>query len=688
MKNFYSLLMVSLVSIGMFAQSYYVLPAINAGQNPGPQNTDAEFPLGGGLPAGWATVMAATTTDQWSSNQTIPFSFSFDGAAVTSYTVSNTGVLTFASIPGPAPSGSNTSLPSGLIPEKSILVWGLNISGVGSDNIVSKTFGTAPNRQHWVQFNSASGAGMPATAWTYWSIVLEETTNKIYVVDQRTANGTPALTVGIQVSTTNYTEVTGSPSVGTYTSNDPTAVDNSYYEFNMGTPPNGDVKAISEAVPGVVTPNTAVTIEGVFRNMGVTPISTADFNYTVNGGAKVTTALSSVSIASGEFKTISSPTQWTPTAGGVYSVEMWLSNINGSADPNPANDRITAKVVVTANPPERKVVIEERTGTWCQWCPRGAVAMEYMGLNNHDETVLIAVHNGDPMTVANYDPNLSGGFPTFTADRIMTAQSIGTGANMEGAMNLRRGIIPVASLKITNVTFTGGSSVKVDVESDFIVDETGADYRYQLIFVEDGVTGTSGGYNQSNAYAGGGSGPMIDAKGFNYATAPSSVPASQMVYHHVARSLEPSWAGAAGSVPSTLVFNQNVKYSFNTTLPSEVINPNHVRVAVLLLDNKKGGEVVNANEKKLTNVVGIEEVEALQANIFPNPASNFFNIELAENTDFSFELVNSIGQTVMVQNYTDAHTATVNTENLAKGVYFLNLKAGEQSSTMRIAITK
>ncbi len=529
---------------------------------------------------------------------------------------------------------------------------------------------------------------MPSNAWTYWSIVLEETTNRIYVVDQRTANGTPALTVGIQVSTTNYTEVSGSPSVGSLTSNDPTTADNSYFEFIQGTPPNGDVMAVSESVAGVVTPNAPVTIEGVFRNMGVTPIGSADFNYTVNGGTKVTAAITSASFASGEFKTISSPTAWTPTTAGVYSIEMWLSNINGAADPNPANDKITAKVVVTSNPPERKVVIEERTGTWCQWCPRGAVAMEYMGLNNHDKTVLIAVHNGDPMTVSNYDPNLSGGFPTFTADRVMTAQSIGTGSNMEGAMNARRAIIPVATVEITNIDFTGGSSVKVDVESDFIVDETGADYRYQLIFVEDGVTGTGSGYAQVNAYAGGGSGQMKDAKGFDYSTAPSPVPASQMVYHHVARALEPSWAGAAGSVPSTIAFNDKVKYTFNTTLPSEVINPNHVKVAVLLLDNKKGGEVINANEKKLTNVVSIDEVEALQAKVFPNPASNFFNIELEENMDFSFELVNSIGQTVMVQSYTDAHSASVNTENLAKGVYFLNLKAGDQTSTMRIAITK
>ncbi len=682
--------MISLVSAGMFAQSYYMIPAIDAGRNPGNLHNEPEQPA----EPGWADVMSTTTTPTWSASQTIPFSFKFNNVTETSYVVSNTGVLTFASVPGTAPSGTNAALPSGLLPEKSVMVWGIALTGA-NDKIRSKTLGTAPNRQHWISWTSASHPLLTgASNWTYWSIVLEETTNKIYIVDQRTYDGSNnvALTAGIQVSTTDYVSIGASPALQSRTTatsgNGADASDNTFYELAYGTPPNGDVAAIEEGISGVIAPNTPVTIEALFRNMGVTPISTADFNYTVNGGAKVTAAVTNATMNSGEFKTITSPTPWTPTTAGVYSIEMWLSNINGSTDPNTANDKITAKIIVTANPPERKVVIEERTGTWCQWCPRGAVAMEYMGMNNHDKTVLIAVHNGDPMAVANYDPNLSGGFPTFTADRIMTAQSIGTGSNMEGAMNLRRGLIPVASLKITNIDFTGGSSVKVDVESEFITDETGADYRYQLIFIEDGVTGTGSGYNQINAYAGGGSGQLIDAKGFNYATAPSSIPASQMVYHHVARSLEPSWAGAAGSVPSTVVLNQKVNYTFNTTLPSSVINPNHVRVAVLLLDNKRGGEVVNANEKKLTNVVGIDEVEALEASIFPNPASNFFNIELAENTNFSFELVNSIGQTVMVQDYTDAHRATVNTENLAKGIYFLTLKSGAKSSTMRITITK
>lgn len=87
-----------LFSVGANAQYYF--NTINpAGQNPGNLNNDPEQPFGAtGVTAanGYSSIIAnGTTTLTWSSAQTIPFNFSFNGQAVTSYIVSNTGVLTF-----------------------------------------------------------------------------------------------------------------------------------------------------------------------------------------------------------------------------------------------------------------------------------------------------------------------------------------------------------------------------------------------------------------------------------------------------------------------------------------------------------------------------------------------------------------------------------------------------------------
>ena len=64
------------------------------------------------------------------------------------------------------------------IPNNSIVIWGIEGTG-SSDEIVTKTFGTSGSQQHWVFFSSYTGGG----SWSYWSIVLEEGSDKIYIVD-------------------------------------------------------------------------------------------------------------------------------------------------------------------------------------------------------------------------------------------------------------------------------------------------------------------------------------------------------------------------------------------------------------------------------------------------------------------------------------------------------------------------
>ncbi|MEZ4982805.1 MAG: thioredoxin family protein [Saprospiraceae bacterium] len=66
--------------------------------------------------------------------------------------------------------------------------------------------------------------------------------------------------------------------------------------------------------------------------------------------------------------------------------------------------------------------VEEVAGTWCTWCPRGAVWMERI----HDEYTQyfagVAVHNNDPMEVDEYDAGIKAfpsfsGFPSVIVDR-------------------------------------------------------------------------------------------------------------------------------------------------------------------------------------------------------------------------------------------------------------------------------
>ncbi|NCZ95507.1 MAG: hypothetical protein EBZ16_08300 [Flavobacteriia bacterium] len=186
--------LVAIVTLGMSAQAqYYYLPSTTNG-NPGGLNADSEYPVGGGLSTTWTSISSpGASTPQWSSINAVPFAFNFNGSAVTHYKVSTSGVLTFDTAATTPPPYTKAALPNANIPDKSVCIWGLAGPGA-NDIIVKKTFGTAPNRQHWVFFASYDAYG--SSCWTYWSIVMEETSNKIYVVDQRNScTGQPLLRV-------------------------------------------------------------------------------------------------------------------------------------------------------------------------------------------------------------------------------------------------------------------------------------------------------------------------------------------------------------------------------------------------------------------------------------------------------------------------------------------------------------
>lgn len=68
------------------------------------------------------------------------------------------------------------------------------------------------------------------------------------------------------------------------------------------------------------------------------------------------------------------------------------------------------------------MLAEEATGTWCTWCPRGAVFMAKMKEDYPDDFIGIAVHNQDPMTLTSYNTGLTNlpgfsGFPSVVVRR-------------------------------------------------------------------------------------------------------------------------------------------------------------------------------------------------------------------------------------------------------------------------------
>lgn len=374
MKKISILLSALLLAFATVNAQYYQIPNPNANTNPGGLNNDDEYPVGGGLAATWTTIHNPSASPSWSPVQNVPFSFTFNGAAVTSYKVSNSGVLTFNSgTVLPAPSFTKAALPDASIPDNSVCIWGLG--GIGAnDYVVTKTFGTSPNRQHWIQFSSY-GYGTVASDgsnFCYWSIVLEEGTNRVHIVDNRTGGyaNTKSVSAGLQFSSASAISVPTSPNLNALAGGDPTPADNTFYTFVPGTQPNYDM-----SVTQITTNNYLgagnVNITGVIRNLGAQAITSLTMNYKINGGAAVSAPLTGLNIAPFATYNFTHPTPWNATIGS-HSIECYATNLNGNnPDANPQDDSKTKQVSVMSELVQRKPLFEIFSSSTCGPCRPG-----------------------------------------------------------------------------------------------------------------------------------------------------------------------------------------------------------------------------------------------------------------------------------------------------------------------------
>jgi len=223
MKKIYAFIVAFVMSLTLANAQYYYLPYPNAGTNPGGLNVETEYPVGTGLSSSWTVISGSSVAPKWSSIVTLPFTFQFNGVGYTQFKVSTSGVLTFSTGATAVPPATRVPLPNANIPDNSVCVLGIKGSGT-NDSIVTQTFGVAGSQQTWVLFSSYTSVAN-ASIWSYWSIVLEEGTNNIYIVDQRHA-GAVAVSLGLQYNPTSALMVTGSPNLLSLAGTDPTPVDN------------------------------------------------------------------------------------------------------------------------------------------------------------------------------------------------------------------------------------------------------------------------------------------------------------------------------------------------------------------------------------------------------------------------------------------------------------------------------
>ena len=468
--------------------------------------------------------------------------------------------------------------------------------------------------------------------------------------------------------------------------------DISYTHLPATLPPlNGGVSFISQ-ISGIA--GLSYDVVATARNLGEFEINSFDLTYNYNG-IDVTENITGLNLSSLETYEHTFGTALTPVLGN-NDLTVTISNVNGvSIDDDPSDDSKSISIDPIV-PAEGKVVVgEEATGTWCQWCPRGAVYMDLFEEQYGDYWVGIAVHNGDPMADAVYDAGIGsmiGGYPSAVVDR---------GADVDpSAMNadfLDRLLTEPAGVIVNGAIWDPVTrELQVSVKSTFS-QSVNNDFRLACALTEDGVTGTDAGYNQSNAYAGGGNGVMG-----GYESLPSSVPAAQMVYDHVARAIAPNFDGSSVFFPANVNAGESVVSNYFFTLPADWDADNMHIIGLLISPD---GRIDNAGTTSISEAVSngyeigpdLGETAPLDFQIddvlklYPNPANALLNVTLDMGNSNLNELkvYNYRGQVIEDFNLKEqfgSWTYTLDVSHFSPGVYAVSYSSDNGIAMKRFVI--
>lgn len=323
-----------LFSIGASAQVYVSEYHQNEG-NPGTQNTEtdaASFST-------WNVILnGGLDSTVWSSAAAIPFNFDFFGQPVSHFRMSTNGLVTFDTLStfGVDPLDTNVALPTNLIPDNSIACWwdafATNPPTGSNDEGGWKVFGNAPNRQLWIKWFSYEWASL---SFVYTAVVLEETSNKIYLVDQYgSAPGSMEATVGLQENSTSAFFIGASEQ---FSGNGSGTPDNDFWEFTLLDSLDAGVSAVIEPSGSLCPGLTDIQVE--VSNYGFTTIDSLQIGFTVNGSAPTVINFTGLSLDTLEQDTLSLGS-FNFLAGVVYDFEIYTIDPNGATDNAPGNDTL------------------------------------------------------------------------------------------------------------------------------------------------------------------------------------------------------------------------------------------------------------------------------------------------------------------------------------------------------------
>ncbi|MBR1711836.1 MAG: hypothetical protein IJ722_00300 [Alloprevotella sp.] len=354
----------------------------------------------------------------------------------------------------------------------------------------------------------------------------------------------------------------------------------------------------------------------VVENYGKQDISALDITVQMDDLPAATAHVEvSPALSFGNKRTVGVPVR-VPATVKDYATSLTIEKVNGYDNEAPGLKTASGLLRALAEAPLHKTYVEEYTGTWCGFCPRGTLGLRLAEERHPGKAVLTAVHRNDPMEIGEFSSILSGvsGYPSssinrsYTIDPYMGNKSSGYGLGE---------IIEAESAKLTEAGITletplydsTDRSVTATATAIFQFNATAAPYALGFLLVADGLTGTGTGWLQHNYYSAyqGTAAYQNDADLQTIIRQPEYM---RDPFNHVPIAGAGVTAGIAGSIAAPIQAGQRQSYTHQFSVGGNALcqDPGKLKVIALLF-NTETGEVVNAEEAEVKPLTGIGSIQ-------------------------------------------------------------------------------
>lgn len=386
---------------------------------------------------------------------------------------------------------------------------------------------------------------------------------------------------------------------------------------------------------------------------------------------------------------------------------------------------------------KKYTLLEEATGTWCQWCPDGAQVIQEKvepygaGDTTYTRAIVASFHNGssDKMTlpndpfnnsVANGGTGYITGFPGGTVDRVPYVPASATDISVyrrywPNAVGDRCALAPKFDVSMRSTWDSVTRLLTVTVKAKVLSTVTGA-YRINAYIVEDSLASNFTGFKQTSASAINAGTYTSESGSATWYAGYGTTIADSTKYCHmdvVRKILSTSlangiatgiWGDSAFINPAVGdSFEKTYTYTMPATINTSICHPKYTKVIGLV--QKYGTAttdraIENCIEAKVRYMwktlptAGVADTRPIMdVEVFPNPAKEVVIVKgvLAQPSDVDITISNALGQTVFTRHFEKGGSMfgeNLHISDLANGTYFMNIATEGGNVTKQFVIAK